>query len=192
MKNIKTIIIEEKTIKKLKRIIKTHKNKTNIKIELLHNNKLYNKPNIKLKKYKHYLSTIEAFNIKDKYRRIEYIYEYLLDYIDNDMKKNNYCKFIGNQCIANRKGYSTHNCNGCCYILKQGLCKYLTEKGCQNPNISCKLYMCKYLEKNKRRKNYDTKKIYLTSCFFSNKEHNFFKRQFFLPKEEILKKYLNI
>ena len=76
------------------------------------------------------------------------------------------------------------------YIRKQGLCKYLTEKGCTNPNPSCKIYMCAYLNNVKKVPNYDTRKIFLTDCLFNYKEHEFFKRHYFITKEEYLTKYL--
>ena len=129
-------------------------------------------------------------NIKDRKERVSYIYDYLCKYFDEDMKKNNYCEFENGTCIANRLGYSSHEKDGCCYIIKKGLCKYLTDKGCTNPNPSCKIYMCAYLNKVKKVPNYDTKKIFLTNCLFNYKEHEFFKRHYFITKEEYIDKYL--
>lgn len=187
---MKELIIEEKDLKKLKRIIKMNKNNPNIKILFKYKDKLYKSPTKKLPQYNIYLSAIKAFNIKSPKKRISYIYDYLCNYIDEDMKKNNYCEFENGTCIANRLGYSIHSKNGCCYIRKQGLCKHLTCNGCINPNISCKMYMCSYLNKVKKISNYDTKKIYLTSCFFNNMDHNFFKRHYFITKKEFINKYL--
>lgn len=187
---MKELIIEEKNLKKLKRLVK--KNKTNNELKLLfkYDNKLYSHPTKELEQYNEYLSTIEAFNIKNRKERISYIYDYLCNYFDKDMQEHNYCKFENGTCIANRLGYSIHEKDGCCYIRKKGLCQYLTDKGCINPNPSCKIYMCSYLNNVKKIPNYDTKKIFLTSCFFSYKEHTFFKRHYFITKEEYINKYL--
>lgn len=186
------VILEEKNLKKLKKFIKKNKYNNNIILSFKYNNKLYNKPTKKLEKYQDYLEVIKTFNIKNREKRISYIYDYLCNYFDEDMKKNNYCEFKDGTCIANRLGCSIHEKDGCCYIRKKeykGLCKYLTDKGCSNPNPSCKIYMCEYLNKVKKVPNYDTHKIYLTNCFFNYKEHAFFRRHYFITKEEYLKEY---
>lgn len=187
---MKEIVIEEKDLKNFKRIIKKYRNNNEIKLLLKYENKLYDKPNKKLEKYNDYLEVIMLVNIKDRKERVSYIYDYLCKYFDEDMKKNNYCEFENGTCIANRLGYSSHEKDGCCYIIKKGLCKYLTDKGCTNPNPSCKIYMCAYLNKVKKVPNYDTKKIFLTNCLFNYKEHEFFKRHYFITKEEYIDKYL--
>lgn len=187
---MKELIIEENDLKKFKRIIKRNRKNNNLKILFKYNNKLYDKPNSRLKDFNKYLEVIMVFNIKDRKERISYIYDYLCNYFDKDMKEHNYCEFENGTCIANRLGYSVHKKDGCCYIRKQGLCKYLTEKGCTNPNPSCKIYMCAYLNKIKKVPNYDTRKIFLTACLFNYKEHEFFKRHYFITKEEYLTKYL--
>jgi hypothetical protein len=186
---MKEVIFEEKDLKKLKKFIKKNKYNNDTKLLFKYNNKLYDKPNSKLKEFNEYLEVIKVFNIKDRRARISYIYDYLCNYFDEDMKKNNYCEFKNDTCIANRLGYSVHKNNGCCYNRKIGLCPKLTDKGCSNPNPSCKIFMCEYLNKVKKIPNYDTKKIFLTNCFFSLKEHAFFRRHYFITKEEYLKKY---
>lgn len=188
---MKEVIIEEKDLKKFKRIIQKNKNNPDTKLLFKYNNELYDKPTKKLEKYKDYLEVIMLCNMKDRKERVSYIYDYLCKYFDEDMKKNNYCEFENGTCIANRLGYSVHEKDGCCYIIKKGLCKYLTDKGCTNPNPSCKIYMCAYLNNVKKVPNYDTKKIFLTNCLFSNKEHEFFKRHYFITKEEYIDKYLD-
>lgn len=187
---MKEIIIEEKDLKNFKKIIKRNKKNNDTKILFKHNDELYDKPTKKLEKYNNYLEVIMLCNLKDRRERVSYIYDYLCKYFDEDMKKNNYCEFENGTCIANRLGYSVHEKDGCCYIIKKGLCKYLTDKGCTNPNPSCKIYMCAYLNKVKKVPNYDTKKIFLTNCLFNHKEHEFFKRHYFITKEEYINKYL--
>lgn len=183
------LILEEKDLKKIKRLVRKHKNDNDVFIKFKYNNKLYSKPTKKIEKYKKYLEVIEVFNIKDKKERISQIYDYLCNYFDEDMRKNNYCEFENGTCIANRLGYSVHRDNGCCYQYKKGLCKHLTKNGCSSPNPSCKIFMCEYLNKVKKVSNYDTRKVYLTKCLFSFKEHAFFRRQYFITKKEYLDKY---
>lgn len=187
---IRELVLEEKDLKCFKRIIRKNKKNNDLRILFKYNDKLYDKPDRKLEEYNKYLEVIEVFNIKNRRERISYIYDYLCNYFDEDMRKNNYCEFENGTCIANRLGYSVHDKNGCCYIIKKGLCKYLTDKGCSNPNPSCKIYMCAYLNNVKKVPNYDTKKIFLTSCLFSYREHEFFKRHYFITKREYIDKYL--
>ncbi|MEE3343073.1 MAG: hypothetical protein VZS44_03180 [Bacilli bacterium] len=189
---MKEIILKEKELRKLKRLVRKYKYDDNTYIKFQYNNKLYNKPSKEVDKYKKYLEVIEAFNIKDRRKRISYIYDYLCNYFDEDMKKHNYCEFKDGTCIANRLGYSVHEDNGCCYQFRKGLCKHLTPNGCSSPNPSCKIFMCEYLAKYKKVSNYDTRKVYLTKCLFSFNEHAFFRRQYFITKKEYLDKYFKI
>ena len=186
---MKEIILNEKELKKLKKLVRKYKYNNDVYIKLAYQGKYYTKATKKTEKYKEYLDVIEAFNIKDRRKRISYIYDYLCNYFDEDMKKNNYCEFKNGTCIANRLGYSVHKDNGCCYQYKKGLCKHLTDKGCSSPNPSCKIFMCEYLNKEKKVPNYDTRKVFLTKCLFSFKEHAFFRRQYFITKKEYLDKY---
>ncbi len=186
---MKDIILEENNLNKLKKLVRKYKYNSDIYIKFKYNNKLYSKPSKKLDKYKNYLEVIETFNIKDRRKRISHIYDYLCNYFDEDMRKNNYCEFENGTCIANRLGYSVHDNNGCCYQYKKGLCKYLTKNGCSNPNPSCKIFMCEYLNKVKKVPNYSTRKVYLTNCFFSFREHLVFRRNYFITKKEFLDKY---
>ena len=60
------LVLEEKNIKTLKRIVKKNKHNNNIFIKFKYNNKLYSKPSKKIEKYNKYLEVIETFNIKDR------------------------------------------------------------------------------------------------------------------------------
>lgn len=183
------LIIEEKDFKQIPRIIR--KNQKDMIIKFQYHNQLYTKPCKELEEYQEYLELIECFNIKDRKQRMEYIYDYLCNYFDKDMREHNYCEFHEDgTCIANRLGYSIHEKDGCCYHQKKGLCGYLTKTGCSNPNPSCKIYMCRYLNEKKKVPNYNTKKILLTKCFFRQKDHEYFKRHYFITKEEFISNYL--
>ena len=175
---MKTIIIDENNLSNIKNIIKKYKNNNNIKMVL------------NCDTNDEYKSIVYCFNIKDKRKRMSYIYDYLCDYIDNDMKEKNYCDFVDGKCIANRLGYSLYKDNGCCYSRGK-LCTKLVNGCCTNKNPSCKIFMCYYLNHVVKVKNYNTRKILLTSIFFNNYDHIFFKMHYFISKEEFLNKYFN-
>lgn len=185
------VIIEEKELKQLPRMIRRNQNQNNMIIKFQYHNQFYTKPCKELEAYQEYLELIECFNIKDRRQRMEYIYDYLCNYFDKDMREHNYCEFHEDgSCIANRLGYSVHEKDGCCYHQKKGLCGYLTKTGCSNPNPSCKIYMCRYLNEKKKVPNYNTKKILLTKCFFRQRDYEYFKRHYFITKEEFISNYL--
>lgn len=81
-------------------------------------------------------SVVKALNIKNKKRRIEYVYDEGVKYINN-YYSDDLCKFVNGQCIAQRKAGDDH-INGCCRH-----CSLVTEKGCPSSNLSCKLIYCK-------------------------------------------------
>lgn len=122
---------------------------------------------------------------KDLEKKYSYIIDYITNYLNEDMKKNNYCDFKDGRCIANRLGKSVHKDNGCCYVYKEGLCKYLTNNGCKINCLSCKLFMCDYIEKKYRKINLN--KIFPIKKVFNRKQIHILQKSFFKDKEEILK-----
>lgn len=69
-------------------------------------------------------------------------------------------------------------------------CKHLDRKvGCTVKNISCKLFVCKYL-KNNEKFNLSPNDIILFQCFFTKKQQLVLKYNFFKTKEEIITKLL--
>ena len=89
---------------------------------------------------------INALNIKNRYKRIEYIINNGCEIIDNYYKKCNLCKFINNKCICHRT-LNKDYINGCCRK-----CIYQSNKGCTTKNIACKLYNCSYVDYNGKNK----------------------------------------
>ena len=133
-----------------------------------------------------YIKIINTSNIEEKY---SLIYDYLCNYLDNDMKENNHCDFKEGKCIASRKGKTVHEMDGCCWQRGVGKCTYLTKEGtCPIRCVSCKFFMCSYLE-NKGVK-YKPNKIFPLKKFFNRKQINIIRRTYFRPKEEIIEKLM--
>ena len=84
---------------------------------------------------------VNALNIKSRKKRIEYVYEESIKFL-NLYYKDDLCKFEGNKCIVQRKTNSNW-INGCCMT-----CPLVTEKGCPSSNITCKLIYCNEAKKN--------------------------------------------
>ena len=123
---------------------------------------------------------------RDIHKKYELLYDYLYNYLVESWQDNNHCDFKDNKCIANRKGVSVHEDNGCCWRRGIGLCTYLTEdkKICSCESISCKFFTCSYL----RRKgiNFKPKKIPLVNDFLNRKQKSIIVRKLFLPKNEVI------
>ena len=90
----------------------------------------------------------------------------MCEILDNISKQ---CDFKCDQCKANRNGLSVNKIDGCCYFKEEGRCKYLKDKKCTNPNISCKLFMCEYIEKEMKFKSVP-KNYPLLDLFFNKKQ----------------------
>ena len=123
-------------------------------------------------------------NEKDIKKKYSLIYDYICDYLDRKMQENNYCDFKDGKCIANRLGKSVHLENGCCYQYKKGICKYLVNGVCTNKNISCKFFMCSYIESKIVKFNIDD--IIPVKLFFNRKQKRIIKKSYFKKKEEII------
>ncbi len=121
-------------------------------------------------------SIVKALNIKNRKKRIEYIYDYCCQKIDEYYKDKNICGFSNNQCIKQRQ-LKCKRKNGCC-----NLCPHQTSRGCPTANLACKLLYCGEI-KNKRRilKSKDLKilklfsirqKIIVKSGFYATREQH--------------------
>lgn len=120
-----------------------------------------------------------------KVKNYEEIYDYICNYLDEILKEKNYCDFIDGKCVANRLKISVRSNNGCCYNRKEGLCKYLVNGKCTNSNVSCKLFMCSYLEKQGiKLKINDIPNI---KKLLNKRERNILEKSFFKTKEEVIK-----
>lgn len=125
----------------------------------------------------HELSEIvNALNIKNRVKRIEYVYDKAVEYI-NKYYVDDLCRFENNQCIVQRK-MGTTNINGCCRK-----CALLSLKGCSSCNLSCKLIYCKTVIGN--IKLLSIWKIPILKCL-SIGQKLILRGDFFNSKEEII------
>ena len=82
------------------------------------------------------INIINALNIKNRFKRVEFIYDYCCKKLDSFYEGKNICEFKDNKCIV-QQGPNCKFCNGCCR-----LCRFQTTSGCQTSNLSCKLFYC--------------------------------------------------
>ena len=138
---------------------------------------------------KQILKLEEIINTIEIEKRYSLIYDYICDYVDTNLKENNYCDFIDGKCIASRKGKTVHEMDGCCWQRGVGHCARLSKKGvCSIKCISCKLFVCSYLESKGVR--YNINKILPLKNLLNYKQKDILKRNYFKSKEEIIDKLL--
>lgn len=131
---------------------------------------------------------MQAINIKDKYKRYEYIYDIVCSYLDN-LISTNYCEFINDVCIRDRLNGTNHK-NGCCECKGRGKCKYLVNSICiEKSCMACKLFTCKVL----REKGivHSLNDYVLTKYFFTNKQKDILRFSYWTPKKVILDRLVN-
>ena len=120
---------------------------------------------------------IKALNIKNRRKRIEFVYDYSCNKIDEFYKGKNVCGFKNNKCYNQQAPNCTY-INGCCR-----LCPYQTTHGCPDSNLSCKLFYCDTVtNKYKTIKMKDLKILKL----FSIRQRIIIKDSFFSKRKEIL------
>lgn len=133
----------------------------------------------------------KIINTTEKDEKLNIIYDYICDYLDEDIRKNNYCEFKDGKCILSRsnlKNSEKNKVNGCCYNSSRGTCKYLIKGLCQNPNPSCKFFMCSYLVK--RGIHYNINSVPYVKYFLNYFQRKILEYSYFQTKEEIINKLL--
>ena len=142
-------------------------------------NKLKNENNVKNINYS---SVIEALNIKNRIKRINYIYDKACSEIDEYNKiKHIDCEFKNGKCMNQ---HNTKRINGCCR-----LCRLQSSHGCTSQNITCKLFFCDQLEKKYKTIKFNDIKI-LKCLSLTNRI--IVKDNYFETKENFLRTlYLN-
>ena len=147
------------------------------------------------------INAIKALNITNLKERYIFIYDCIFNDLDILWNSANPCKFCNNICLASKNNKTAHKENGCCYSFDYSknifkfidnvkLCKYLGEdKKCTTQNISCKLFVCNYLKKNKLFQ-INMQDYLLIQCFFNDKQKLILKYNFFRAKDEIINKLL--
>ena len=96
----------------------------------------------------------KVLSIEDDEKRLDYLYNLICDYLDNEFNSKNICDFKCDICVRRRNMIIRHirkdtYKNGCCYsYMKRKNCIYLNKDGsCKIKNIGCKLFTCHYLKK---------------------------------------------
>lgn len=117
-----------------------------------------------------------ALNIKNRKKRIKYMYEYICRQIDQYNEDNEIrCEFEENRC--NDCKHNWHE-NGCCYH-----CSYQSTSGCPTQNLSCKLFFCDYMDKHYKLLKFDD---ILMLKLFTKREQAIIKGNVFCSKEDFL------
>ena len=168
-------------IKNTKKLIKKC-DKNNFELVLLYNNKELSNKN-KQDNLKDIIDIMTAINIKDKYKRYEYIYDRVCFYLDEKIKTN-YCEFKDDICIRDRLKNNNHK-NGCCECIGRGKCKYLIDSKCTLGNcMACKLFTCHTLKKKGISENINN--YVLTKYFFTRKQKDILRFSYWTPREIVL------
>ena len=126
---------------------------------VINNEKDYKRLLSKLKYYKYYKFTNfnivnniknkdidiinKALNIKSRRKRIIFIYDELVKYL-NEYYKEDLCKFENDKCFVQRQSNNKFGCCADCSLVKSGI-------GCPSSNVSCKLTYCKPALSNIKR-----------------------------------------
>ena len=169
-------------IKSTKKLIRLC-DKNNLKLELIYNGKKLSKSDLNNEKLRDITSIMIAINIKDKYKRYEYIYDTVCGYLDKKINTN-YCEFKDDICIRDRMKNNNHK-NGCCECKGRGKCKYLVDSVCTLGNcMACKLFTCSTLKKLGIVENIND--YVLTKYFFTNKQKDILKFSYWTPREIVL------
>ena len=144
------------------------------------------------------IEALKVIEIEKEEDRINHIYDYECDLLDRKWNEYNPCDFCDNKCTSQRIGKAWHKENGCCWDFDYSkipwkltendrVCEYLDKDGCKTKNLSCKIFVCNYLRKNSDFK-INEKDLFLIECFFDSKMKMVAKHNFFVSKEELIKK----
>lgn len=92
---------------------------------------------------------LSAYLMKEE-ERINFIYDYMCDYLDLEFSNFNLCDFKDNKCVSRRdlecSGCKNPVTYGCCYT-KGRVCPNLINSHCTIKSLPCKFFTCRYLEK---------------------------------------------
>lgn len=120
---------------------------------------------------------IEALNIKNRKKRIAYIYDQACIEVDNYWKDKNPCCFKNNKCLSQQKPGCKYK-NGCCRR-----CVYQSSNGCITSNLTCKFFYCTCVSSK-----YDllTIKDIKVLKLLTFRQRTILKHAFFSSREEVL------
>lgn len=96
---------------------------------------------------------INALNIKNRKKRLTYIFDTACCQIDEHYNVKNLCGFKNGKCYSHQKLKKDYY-NGCCrWCLNQ------SSKGCKTTNLTCKLFVCSEIEKRCKVINFEDLKV---------------------------------
>lgn len=133
---------------------------------------------------------IEIMNIETEDKQFERIYNEVYSCLQEDFVSNNYCDFIHNKCVMQRRlrTYPINNKNGCCFTRIR-TCPHLQKDGsCNVECMACRLFSCKYL--CQRGIAYYANEFVLLKAFLTKKQRKHLVFDFFKPKSKVLEKVL--
>lgn len=135
-------------------------------------------------------SLLKAYLLKYE-DRINYIYDYMCNYLDNEFKDFNLCDFKNNLCVSRRE----LECNGCknpltygCCYTKGRVCPNLINSRCTIKSLPCKFFTCRYLEK--RGIKYRPWNYLMIRLFLSKRQMVILDQSLYTSKEIIINKLL--
>ena len=114
---------------------------------------------------------ITALNIKNRFKRIKYVYDTACDEVDAFTEGKNICGFKDGVCRAKIK-------NGCCRK-----CFHVTDHGCPSRNLACKLFFCTKVRNKYKIIMFDDLKILYCLSF---RCRVILRHDFFTLREEVL------
>lgn len=145
---------------------------------------------------KDFIKGVNAVFFNTRFKRYNYIYDEVCNYLDNYFYGKNLCDFQNNKCGEKR---NTNTVTGCCHHFKNKalgpfskmvLCEYLNKETytCDAKCLSCKLFTCDYLRSKGIQ--FKIKDILLLDTFFNPLQKYFIKYMVFTPKEKILRRLM--
>lgn len=174
-----------------KKIIKIYKysKRRNIKIKdiyLINYDKSINN-NYMISELDHLISIY----LLDEEKRINYIYDYMCMYLDNEFIEFNLCDFKDNKCVSRRdlecRGCKNPVTYGCCYT-KGRVCQNLINSRCVIKSLPCKFFTCRYLEK--RGIKYRPWDYLIIRLFLSYRQMYILDQSLYTSKDVIINKLL--
>ena len=114
---------------------------------------------------------ITALNIKNRFKRIRYVYDTACDEVDAFGEGKNLCGFKNGVCRSKVK-------NGCCRK-----CFHVTDHGCPTRNLACKLFFCSKVRDKYKIIMFDDLKILYCLSF---RCRVILRHDFFTKREEVL------
>ena len=132
---------------------------------------------------------LEIIKINTFKERISKIYDKIYNYLQKDFIANNYCDFIKDKCVAQRRFhlYPLTSKDGCCFMQIRK-CTHLKNGKCDTNCMACRLFSCPYL--TKRGIGYYANEFILLKAFLDKNQRKKLVFEFYKSKEEVLKQIM--